>query len=351
MCICAFPGLPDTPDIRALERRALEFEGADIAASTQVEYRAHWKYWLRFCIVFQLTQFCYQPCERVVIWYAVWLSRSCNPRVVGTYLSGLRYQLVAAGLLTAEEWAAWCHLPRVLKGMKRLCGTPVAQKLAITPAMLAAMVRLVPPSAEGLCIWCAILLCFYTFLRKSHVCVGGSSLLVPHLLLQRQHVLIDPAAYAVVVTVRFSKTAQFNSGPHTIVIKGVPGGLLDPVFWLRRYFAAVPAPAAGPCFVLPDSAGGVTPLRYEPFVAALKQWLSRAGFDPKGFSGHSLRRGGATAAFQAGVDPLFIRLQGGWSSDAWLLYVGLSPAQKQRVSVQMQEAFLRMPGMRVRGRG
>jgi hypothetical protein len=177
--------------------------------------------------------------------------------------------------------------------------------------------------------------------------VQGSTLLVPHLLLQRQHVVIDPAAYAIIVTVHFSKTAQYSSGAHTIVIKGVKGGVLDPVYWLSRYFAMVPAPAAGPCFVIPHKgSGGLPPLRYAHLVASLKQWLAAAGYDPAQYSGHSLRRGGATAAFQAGADPLFIRLQGGWSSDAWLLYVGLSDVQRQRVSVLMQESFLRLPGLR-----
>ena len=191
--------------------------------------------------------------------------------------------------------------------------------------------------------------CLYTFLRKSHVCVGGSQVLVPHLLLQRQHVVVDVHAYQVVVSVFFSKTAQYNTGPHVIVIKGVRGGLLDPVAWLQRYFQVVPAPPASPCFVIPDAHGGLQPLQYTAFVGALKRWLHGAGFDPARYSGHSFRRGGATAAFQAGVDPLFIRLQGGWSSDAWLLYVGLSTSQKQRVSLQMQEAFMRVPALRLRG--
>jgi hypothetical protein len=340
--------LPDGPAVRLLEQRALEFEGADVAASTKVEYQAHWKYWLRFCLLFGLLQFCYEPCERVVVWYATWLSRSCNPRVVATYLSGLKYHLQAVGLVPAAVWAGWVHLPRVLKGIKRLCGTPVQRKLAITPVMLAAMARAVPATAEHLCVWCAILVCFYAFLRKSHVCLGGSTVLVPHLLLRRQDVVIDPATYSVVVTVRFTKTAQYNMGAHTIVVRGVRGGVLDPVYWLRRYFALVPAPPGGPCFVVPAASGELRPLQYARLVGTLKEWLAAAGHDPASFSGHSLRRGGATAAFQAGVDPLFIRLQGGWSSDAWLLYIGLSAVQKSAVSVRMQEAFLRIPGLRAR---
>jgi integrase len=338
-------GLPDTAATRLLEQQALEYEGADIAASTRVEYAAHWKYWLRFCLLFGLLQFCYAPCERVVVWYATWLSRSCNPRVVATYLSGLKHHLQAAGLVPAAVWAGWAHLPRVLKGIKRLRGTPVSRKLAITPAMLGAMARAVAMTPDNLCVWCAMLVCFYAFLRKSHVCVGGSTLLVPHLLLQRQHVVIDLAAYAIIVTVRFTKTAQYNAGARTIVIQGVRGGLLDPVRWLARYFAMVPAPPDSPCFVARDAQGQLRPLQYAALVGRLKAWLAAAGYDPAAFSGHSLRRGGATAAFQAGVDPLFIRLQGGWSSDAWLLYVGMSPVQKRQVTLRMQQAFLRMPGL------
>jgi hypothetical protein len=344
--LCA--GLPVNAATLLLEQRACEFEGADVAASTRSEYQAHWKYWLRFCMLYQLGHLCFEPCDHAgVIWFVVWLSRSCNPRVVCTYLSGLKYHFMAGGMVSAATWAGWVHLPRVLKGIKRLCAEPAARKLPITPTMLGQMVAHVPDTPEGLCTWCAMLVCFYAFLRKSHVCVGGSSLLVPHLLLQRRDVVVDPVAYAVVVTVRFSKTAQYNEGSHTIVIKGLRGGLLDPVLWVRRYFARVPAPQAGPCFVFPAAGGGLQPLQYAALVRSLKAWVQAVGCDPAQYSGHSLRRGGATAAFQAGVDPLFIRLQGGWSSDAWLLYVGLSNERKQRVSITMQEAFLRLPGMRV----
>jgi len=48
---------------------------------------------------------------------------------------------------------------------------------------------------------------------KSHVCVCGSTLLVLHLLLLRKHVIIEPVAYGIVVTVRFSKTSEYNIGP------------------------------------------------------------------------------------------------------------------------------------------
>ena len=45
--------------------------------------------------------------------------------------------------------------------------------------------------------------------------------------------------------------------------------------------------------------------------------------DPADFSGHSLRRGGATFAFQCGIPSELIKLQGDWRSDAYMLYLTL----------------------------
>ena len=61
------------------------------------------------------------------------------------------------------------------------------------------------------------------------------------------------------------------------------------------------------------------------------------GLDPALYGGHSLRRGGATWAFECGVHPVFI--QGDWQSDSWLLYVGLSEEQKRLISRKMQEGI------------
>ena len=46
--------------------------------------------------------------------------------------------------------------------------------------------------------------------------------------------------------------------------------------------------------------------------------MAAAGFDPTGYSGHSLRAGFATSAVQAGVSTLKVRAQTGHASDAML---------------------------------
>ena len=59
------------------------------------------------------------------------------------------------------------------------------------------------------------------------------------------------------------------------------------------------------------------------FVAAL-------GLDPRAYSPHSFRRGGATFAFECNVPAEHIKFQGDWRSDAYLVYLEMSPAQKRR---------------------
>jgi integrase len=50
----------------------------------------------------------------------------------------------------------------------------------------------------------------------------------------------------------------------------------------------------------------------------VRERVEAAGFDPRGYSGHSLRAGFATSASQAGVSTLKIRAQTGHASDAML---------------------------------
>ena len=56
----------------------------------------------------------------------------------------------------------------------------------------------------------------------------------------------------------------------------------------------------------------------------VKYLMSSLGLDSRHFGAHSLRIGGATAAFAAGIEPSAIRIAGRWSSDVYEIYVRLS---------------------------
>ena len=69
-------------------------------------------------------------------------------------------------------------------------------------------------------------------------------------------------------------------------------------------------------------------IRFNYNVTASKEWFRRSiqklcnnvGLDGKQYSGHSLRAGGATDLFLAGVPYYIIKKMGRWSSDAALIY-------------------------------
>ena len=53
----------------------------------------------------------------------------------------------------------------------------------------------------------------------------------------------------------------------------------------------------------------------------LREALSRAGFDPSLYSGHSFRFGAATTAAAAGIEDALIKTLGRWRSSAYSVYI------------------------------
>jgi hypothetical protein len=99
--------------------------------------------------------------------------------------------------------------------------------------------------------------------------------------------------------------------------------------------------------------GVYTPLTYAKLLFeekqinamfVMKDMLAKAGYDPSKYAGHSPCRGEATFAYQCGVNPLFICIQGDWNSDAWLLYIGLSVQQKREVTLSMERGIMKLSG-------
>ena len=58
---------------------------------------------------------------------------------------------------------------------------------------------------------------------------------------------------------------------------------------------------------------------------------------------HSFRRGGATFAFRAGTPAQFIKSQGDWASEAYLVYLVVSTDDKLDI---MRSIMARLQGLR-----
>jgi integrase len=132
-------------------------------------------------------------------------------------------------------------------------------------------------------------------------------------------VVVDVARFrqGLIIHLRRSKTDQEGHGRKI----GIPYGRTRhcPVAALDTWLALA-GTENGPIFRPVDRHGRIRRERLsgEAVSLVIRERLAAAGFDPTGFSGHSLRAGFATSAAQAGVSTLKIRSQTGHASDAML---------------------------------
>ena len=143
--------------------------------------------------------------------------------------------------------------------------------------------------------------------------------------LSRQKIMILDEDIALVYS-NFSKTNQFMNRSAIIPLCKHDITALDPVFHLKKLFS-FDIPPLYPAFAYIEN-GLIKCITYSRFTSKLKELLSQAGYSPELYSGHSMRRGGATLLFQLGCSPLVIQAVGDWKSDQFLKYCGLSLEQR-----------------------
>jgi hypothetical protein len=120
--------------------------------------------------------------------------------------------------------------------------------------------------------------------------------------------------------VKHSKVIQFGQRCLRIPYSRVLETRLCPVMAMLIHRGSSPLSPERPLFNF-VVAGVERPLNHVSFVARLKSVLVEVGVDPKQYSAHSLRRGGASFAFRVGLSPLEIKQRGDWASSAFERYI------------------------------
>ena len=106
---------------------------------------------------------------------------------------------------------------------------------------------------------------------------------------------------------------SFFSGPYAFhslvsqVLRSVPLPLFNIIFASTQFVHPI---HFFPFFQVPIT------LHFSSFLARV---VAALGLDPRAYSPHSFRRGGATFAFECNVPAEHIKFQGDWSSDAYLV--------------------------------
>eukprot|EP00854_Cymbomonas_tetramitiformis_P005394 gene5394-biopygen5398 len=189
----------------------------------------------------------------------------------------------------------------------------------------------------------AILVGFFGLFRKDNLTTGKAGAGNTRGALVRDDVLFHEDGSVVWIRVRHSKTIQCGERHHWVPLRAVPGSLLCPVRALMRLMERTAGRPGDSALLVMEKVTGrratVVPMtHHDALVAGIKSLAERVGLDPSSYAGHSLRRGGATAAMRLDVASIYIKTGLDWKSDCFERYCELATEQKLILTGVMAEA-------------
>lgn len=312
---------------RGLEVSVTQLLKHAYAPGTRKNYRSCWRSFVEFALHYDLP---YLPTtSRVLCFYIAWLHRlERSPTTIANQLSALKCIHMCNDKDTSIFELSVVKL--LLRAVGRDTGHVIHQKLPITPEILNQIYHVVDFDVpDQYATWCAILLGFYSMMRKSNLVVPSLSKWSIDKTLTRDKLVFTE--FGLIIHVTWSKVMQNKNSSVQIPISCVHQSVLCPVKWIRRFTAAFPAPPKFPLFTYKTSKS-LIPLTYHKFTSNLKLFLSKIGLNPSNFSGHSLRRGGASFLCNNSFSERDIQLLGDWSSSSVQRYMHTKYENRQKLA-------------------
>lgn len=194
------------------------------------------------------------------------------------------------------------------------------KKPPVSMEMLPVLVYNVLSDPHGPTVAFAIILMFMTFLRQSNLASRNKSKFDPTRHLVRGDVTVSDEA--VILNIKWSKTQQ-GAAVTSVAAPAMPGKIVCPVAAFYRMVRQVPTRHHHQPLLSFSDASPV-PISYLDRV-----WdtaMDAMGIPPRVYTLHSLRRGGATEVYGAGVASVQeIQQHGNWKTDAVYQYLPNDP--------------------------
>jgi hypothetical protein len=314
---------------------------ASIAESSNRTYESGWNQWVKFCGLRGKIEF-YNPTEHELLMYVAWLSTPRNGKPRGLAVKTVRCYLAAMAHYHALEGhadpkAGMVRLKKELTGLKRWRGTETRPKRPITISLLKEMKKHVRgDSLESKVHWAVMCMGVHGLFRLGELLpppASGKGLLMEDLK------WVDHEESHATVRLRTSKTDPYGKGAHVHLF--ATGCDTCPIAALKEMLTAqreMKVPMAAKTPLLAMNAVLRVP-RKEAMISVMKKAVAAVarehpdmGLESKDFSGHSLRRGGATSLALRGVRESVLRLLGRWVSDAVNLYIALPVTSLKQAS-------------------
>ena len=300
--------------------------GKTFAKSTQQSYKTHLRQYLRFCFRFNLTPV---PAEQsTILSYIAFLARSLKASSISNYINIIRLLHLDAGLSNPLE--SNFQVQNLRKGISRHLGVPPKQKLPITCEILSKIYhKLCMYVSADIVFWAACVVGFLGFLRKSTLLPVSQTNQGDSCVRLYDLDTSDHSCYF--LRIRKTKTIQFGQGILSLPYVALKGSVFCPVNALQNLLIVAPADTRLPLFSYRTKTG-IKMWTHSSFVNRLRTLLMELGLDPLEYSGHSLRRGGASLGFALGFSILDITNRGDWRSAAFVKYIFIEDNHSKMVA-------------------
>ena len=248
-----------------------------------------------------------------------------SPESVGNYLSGVRTCLALLGLQVPDVQDR--QMKMFIAGLKRAMPHAIKQAEPVTPELLVKLSKVVNFTNQvEMVAWTGLLLGFYMFLRRSNLVPETMDTFNMEQQFCRGDINLLGLEQPMMCEIRWSKTIQHKQKILRLPVLPVTNKAICPVFWVHYMINKIPAEPRDPVLTIRVGRQKLA-LSANQLIYRVRKWLLLRGVDPTIYSLHSLhslRRGGATFAYQADMEGEMIKLLGNWASDTYKRYVDIS---------------------------
>jgi hypothetical protein len=299
--------------MRELQRRQQKRMRQAFRPGTVANQLTQIRTYLRFCLSYGLQDL--DPVPQTLALYIEHLAqRFKSPRSVKNYVAAvtLLHKLLAIPFSAAQSFQVSLMLRAISTTMRH---TPHPKSPVSVPILLQLCQACDTLGLWGAVLKCVILFAFFAFLRQSNLAPPHAGQFHPSRHTTRGDVHLSPSGLS--LSLKWTKTLQAPISPIYIPLPTIPGSPLCPVRAYTLMVSQVPTPApTAPLFLMPSATGKLTVVAIPQLRSSFSKLVSQLHLSSKDFSLHSLRRGGATLAFQSGVPLEVIKAHGTWTSDS-----------------------------------
>lgn len=283
---------------------------------------SQWKRFFNFCSDHNLTPL--PASDRTVVRFLMFQSESSTFNTVNNYLSAICALHKFYGYQT--DFRDSYMIKMFLSGIARILGKKVKQKLPISIEHLFLIYKKLDLSDPNtITMWCAMVLCFRSLLRKSNVVPEEESFL-GHTLRRKD---AEFSRRGVVLSIKSTKTIQHLDRELLIPLNFLDSSVLCVASMLRVHFMMCPRPLDSPLFWIKcDEPNKWRMMLYKDLLKFIKYCISLIGLSDSDFGTHSLRRGGVQFLQSVGVPFQDLQFMGDWRSFAIMHYL-VTPLERR----------------------